>query len=301
MGSIHRRGGASCASRSCSPSQPGRRSSSEASGAASARAARARAVWRSLRMAALARQRGTRRHATQLRTPRRAAATARRQTGRCGACANAGCCRRRRQRSRVSPACRDSSGTAGAAVKTRHVSNASSRSVPSATLSARAPRMRLCQLQARASSRQLVASSMKRSRAAAAAATPGEVPPPPRRAPVPPRPAEPIGPVLRTLPPLADVEDPPLDEARARRCAEVMRNVDELSARLAPLTASPPAPVSLVYDAHTYARAPYERYVRRYGGREGIKGECPVFASRPLRVLTRVRYPFCLSQCSSWA
>lgn len=50
-----------------------------------------------------------------------------------------------------------------------------------------------------------------------------------------------------------------------------MRNVDELSARLAPLTASPPPPVSLVYDAHTYARAPYERYVRRYGGREGIR------------------------------
>jgi hypothetical protein len=67
------------------------------------------------------------------------------------------------------------------------------------------------------------------------------------------------------------VADPPLDEARARVCADLMRSVDTLSARLAPLTAAPPAPVTHVYDAHTYARQPYELYVKRYGGRENIR------------------------------
>ena len=117
---------------------------------------------------------------------------------------------------------------------------------------------------------------MKRSRAAAAHASPGDAPPPPpapaRRAPVPPRPpGGPIGAPQRALPPLADVADPPPDEARARVGAELMRSVDTLSARLAPLTAAPPAPVTHVYDAHTYARDPYSAYVRRYGGRENIR------------------------------
>jgi single-strand selective monofunctional uracil DNA glycosylase len=64
----------------------------------------------------------------------------------------------------------------------------------------------------------------------------------------------------------------PADEAtRARTCDAVLSLADALCTTLAPLAASPPPPAMYAYNVHEYAREPYERYVRAYGGRVGLR------------------------------
>ena len=61
------------------------------------------------------------------------------------------------------------------------------------------------------------------------------------------------------------------EAARARTCEEVLRISHALRDALAPLAASPPPPAAYAYGVLEYAHAPWELYVRRYGGRVGVR------------------------------